>query len=226
SKEILVSTLSVATTITGNIVTSVPGTFVSITFFLLAFYFRLTDGTRLVEFLHENLPFAKADLDILFRTVENICEGVMLGALTAGVIQGFIIGLGYWIFGIPQPFLFGVLTVILSFIPLFGTLPTALGGVIYLLFHHRVGAAIGFGSMFLAASISDNIVKPWVLKGRSQLHPLLGLISVLGGLKVFGFAGIFLGPTIVALTINLIELRRKRHEGELLKAKAKESSTT
>ena len=219
SREILVSILSVATTITGDIVKSVPGTIVSITFFLLAFYFGLTDGPRLVGFLHENLPFSKSEMDTLFRTVESICKGVMLGALTAGIVQGFIIGLGYWIFGIPQPFLFGTLTVILSFIPLFGTLPTALGGVIYLLIQHRVGAAIGLGLMFLAASISDNIVKPWVLKGRSELHPLLGLISVLGGLKVFGFAGIFLGPTIVALTINLLELRRKRQEASAVKVK-------
>src|SRR5205823_2573263 len=101
---------------------------------------------------------------------------------------------------------FGSITVIFTFIPLFGGLPTGLGGVIYLILQHRYGAAIGMGIAFALASISDNIAKQWVLKGHSELHPLIGLISVLGGLKLFGFSGLFFGPLIAALTIAVIQL--------------------
>jgi predicted PurR-regulated permease PerM len=66
-----------------------------------------------------------------------------------------------------------------------------------------------FGAYSLAG-ISDNIVKPWVLKGRMSLHPFLGLLSVLGGLRIFGLAGIFLGPLITALTITLLQLFHHR----------------
>ncbi len=208
-KQIGIEALSFITKFVGGVATSLPGKVAAVIFFLISFYYGLADGSRFANFLRGLLPYSEQEIDELFLTVQGISRGVILGALTAGIVQGIIIGFAYWFTGIPRPFFFGVLTVIFSFIPLFGSLPTGIGGVIYLIVTHHYAAAVGMGIAFFLASISDNIVKPWVLRGQAELHPLLGLISVLGGLGIFGFSGIFFGPLIAALTVAVLQLTRQ-----------------
>lgn len=193
----------------GGLAASVPRIFVSSLFFLVAFYFGLLDGPRLVGFLRENLPFSEKQNDELFRTTKKICEAVVLGALIAGIVQGTILGLGYWILGIPRPLLAVVVTMISSFIPLMGSAPAGIAGIVYLFVKGKIVSAIIMGAFLLVAALSDNVVKPWVLKGKTELHPMLGLMSVLGGLIAFGAAGLFLGPIITALTITIIQLQKR-----------------
>ena len=193
-----------------NQAASVPRKIISIVFFLISFYFGLVDGPKFVGFWRANLPFSSKDISELFRHISRICSAVVLGALLAGIVQGTIIGLAYWIFGIPRAGLFAVLTAVFSFVPLVGCAPTSIGGILYLLANGRPAAAIGMGVAFLMAGLSDNVVKPWVLKGKTELHPLLGLLSVLGGLRIFGLAGLFLGPVITVLMIVLVQLVPKR----------------
>ncbi|HSE40597.1 MAG TPA: AI-2E family transporter [Acidobacteriota bacterium] len=185
---------------------SVPRKVLAVVFFLISFYFGLIDGPRFVNFLRANLPFSREDTKTIFHNVEKIAKAVVLGTLLAGIVQGTIIGLAYWIFGIPRPALFGFLTAIFSFIPLVGCAPTSIGGILYLLANGRIAAAIGMTIAFTMAGLSDNVVKPWVLKGKTELHPLLGLLSVLGGLMTFGASGLFFGPIITVLVITLIRI--------------------
>jgi predicted PurR-regulated permease PerM len=193
-----------------NIAGSIPRKITAMIFFLIAFYFGLLDGPRLVSFIRDNSPFSARDTSKIFQTVVGICYAVVLGALLAGMVQGIILGSAYWILGIPKPLFFGVMTLIFGLIPLVGSGPAGLGGTIYLLIiGHPVKAIIMMGA-FALAGISDNIVKPMVLKGKASLHPFLGLLSVLGGIKTFGIAGIFLGPLITALTILLLQLLHHR----------------
>ncbi len=189
---------------------SVPRKVLAVVFFLIAFYFGLVDGPRFVNFLRVNVPFSASDTKVIFNNVEKISKAVVLGTLLAGIVQGTIIGLAYWIFGIPRPALFGFLTAIFSFVPLVGCAPTSIGGILYLLANGRIGASIGMTIAFVIAGLSDNVVKPWVLKGKTELHPLLGLLSVLGGLMAFGASGLFFGPIIAVLTITLIQIVRHR----------------
>lgn len=204
-KEILVVVVSYGTKFVGGVAAATPKVLASMFFCLISFYFGLVDGPALADFVRNSLPFSEKEKDGFFVTVSSISKGVVLGALAAGLIQGTIIGLGYWIFGIPRPFFYGAITFILSFVPIFGTLPTGLGGILYLGLTQHYGAAVGMGVTFVIAIISDNIVKPWILKGQAELHPLVGLISVLGGLRLFGFAGLLFGPLIAALTIAVIQ---------------------
>jgi predicted PurR-regulated permease PerM len=185
---------------------STPRKVMAVVFFLISFYFGLVDGPRFVAFLRKNLPFPNSDIRTLFLQVQKICTAVVLGTFIAGLVQGTIIGVAYWIFGIPRAALFGALTAVFSFIPLVGCAPTSIGGIIYLLTQGKIGAAIGMTVAFMLAGFSDNVVKPWVLKDKTELHPLLGLLSVLGGLLAFGPSGVFFGPIITVLVIVLIQV--------------------
>jgi Predicted permease len=189
---------------------SIPRKLTALIFFLISFYFGLLDGPRLVAFIQENSPFPPKDTSKIFQTVVGICDAVVLGSILAGIVQGTILGSAYWILGIPKPLFFGVLTLIFGLIPLVGSGPAGFGGTIYLLITGHPVKAIFMLAAFGLAAISDNIVKPLVLKGKASLHPFLGLISVLGGLKSFGIAGVFLGPLITALTIVLLQVLHHR----------------
>jgi len=189
-----------------HMATSTPRKVMAVVFFLISFYFGLIDGPRFVAFLRKNLPFPSTDIRTLFSQVQKICTAVVFGTFIAGIVQGTIIGLAYWIFGIPRPAVFGALTAIFSFVPLVGCAPTSIGGIVYLLTQGRIGAAIGMTLAFIIAGTSDNVVKPWVLKGKTELHPLLGLLSVLGGLMAFGPSGVFFGPIITVLVIVLLQI--------------------
>lgn len=193
-----------------ELATSIARKVIALVFFLIAFYFGLVDGASFAKFLKDNSPFSNRDTNQLFTVIHKICNAVVLGALLAGTVQGIIVGTAYWILGIPQPLLFGVLTGIFSFVPLVGCAPTCIGGILYLLAAGTPVKALFMLLVFLMAGVSDNIVKPWVLKDRTEIHPLLGLVSVLGGLRLFGFAGLFLGPVITALSVVLIQLLRHR----------------
>ncbi len=193
-----------------GILTRIPRAATSLVFFLIAFYFGLVDGPRLVNFLQDNSPFTARETQKIFRITHSICNAVVLGAFLAGLVQGTIIGLAYWILGIPKPLFFGALTMLLGLIPLVGSAPMGAGGAIYLLVIGKPVKALIMLGCFGLAAVSDNIVKPWVLKGKSALHPFLGLLSVLGGLKAFGIAGIFLGPVVTALLIVLLQLFHHR----------------
>ena len=193
---------------------SVPRIGVAVLLFLVTFYFGLVDGPKLVRFLRESLPFTERETEFLFKRTSQICNAVVIGALAAGLVQGTILGLGFWFLGIPKPFLAVVITVFAAFIPLMGAGPAGIGGTIFLLLKGDLISALVMFILFLIASVTDNVVKPWVLKGKTELHPLLGLLSVLGGMSAFGLAGIFLGPLVTALTISLIELRKKSGSSE------------
>jgi predicted PurR-regulated permease PerM len=205
-KSFLKQAGAVGAGVLGRIAAGVPGKLLSLIFFLIAFYFGLVDGPRLADFARKSSPFSSGNTDRLFHAVEQVSYGVVIGAMLSGLLHGIIIGSAYWILGIPRPLFFGALTFILSFVPMVGSAPTGYGGVLYLLIIGRGGAAIVMLVAALTSSISDNIVKPWVLKGKMDLHPLLGLISALGGIELFGFSGVFLGPLIAALAIELVQI--------------------
>jgi len=98
-------------------------------------------------------------------------------------------------------FLWGVLAFVLSFIPLFGTTPVTLGAAIYLFASGRQGAAIVMLVGMVVIGASDNLVRPLVASGSGNLHPLLTLVAIFGGLAAIGASGIFFGPIIAALAV-------------------------
>jgi predicted PurR-regulated permease PerM len=114
------------------------------------------------------------------------------GALTTGALL---------LFGVPGALALGVLAALLTFVPVVGTAPVTVGAVIYLLAVQRWAAAAGMVVAAVVIGVSDNVVRPWVQSASSPLHPLLVLLSIFGGLRVFGVAGVFLGPVVAALAV-------------------------
>jgi predicted PurR-regulated permease PerM len=186
---------------------------------LMVAWFLFRDGETLAAVVEESIgrltPRAEHFLTVAGGTVRS----VVLGIVGTALCQGVLAGIGLAIAGVPGPVLLGFLTMLGSPFPVLPVLPW-LGGTLWLLYQGDQAWAIFMAVWGVAAvSSADNFVRPWLISLGSPLPMLLILLGVLGGVVAFGFLGLFLGPTLLALGHALIlEWVRGTRVEALLKA--------
>jgi predicted PurR-regulated permease PerM len=135
----------------------------------------------------------------------NTVRGVVYGILGTALAQAVTAGIGFWIAGVPGIALLALLTFFASVVPIVGTALTWLPAAIWL-FHQ---GATGWGIFMLIWGVGianiDNIVKPWLISQGNNMPFILIFLGVLGGALTFGFIGVFLGPTLLAVGYRLVE---------------------
>lgn len=134
----------------------------------------------------------------------NTVKGVMLGIFGTALAQSTVALFGFWLAGAPMPLLLALATFFLSVIPV-GP-PLVWGGSALWLYNHGDHGWAIFLALYglLAISTVDNVIKPLLISHSSHLPLLLVVLGVLGGAIAFGFIGIFLGPTLLAVGLTLI----------------------
>lgn len=174
---------------------------------LIALFYILRDGHRFRKAVIELSPLAdKYDRQIIDR-LERAINSVVRGSFLISVTQGTLVGLGFFIFGIPNAFLWGTVAAFSAFLPGLGTGLVVVPGVIYLVLTGSVGMAVGLGVWgAVIVGLVDNILMPALVGRGFMVHPLFVLFSILGGLAFFGPVGLFLGPLIIALLFALFEI--------------------
>lgn len=172
---------------------------------LLIAFFLFRDGTELAAALARGIRRLTPRGDALIGVAVGTVRSVVLGIIGTALCQGVMAAIGLAIAGVPGPVLLGFLTTLGSPFPVLPILPW-LGGVIWLLYEGDTGWAI-FLALWgvLGVSSADNFVRPWLISLGSPLPMLLILLGVLGGVIAFGFLGLFLGPTLLALGHALIQ---------------------
>ena len=201
---------SIAAWVAANIDTVFLGAatvvFKTFIFFICLFYF-LADRDKLMEQALLLSPFRdKTDQSIIDRLALTI-RAVVSGSLIVAVVQGVLAAIGMTIFGVPGALIWGGVVIIAANIPFVGTSMVLIPVIIYLLVIGDVPAAIGLAiwAGVLVGGI-DNFLKPMLVEGKTRMHSLLILLSILGGLQVFGPIGLIVGPTVLAAFLALIEM--------------------
>jgi predicted PurR-regulated permease PerM len=176
------------------------------------FYF-LADGRRMLEAVMRLVPLNVRYQWQLLREFEEVSRAVVSSTLLAAIVQAVLAGFGFSFAGLGNVFLLTLLTFFGALVPFVGAAAVWGTASLYLLFFVKnTWAAAGLALWGLCVvSTVDNIIKPIVLHGQSKLHPLLALLSVLGGVGALGPIGIFVGPIAVAflqaaLTMLQVEL--------------------
>lgn len=187
-----------------KIILSIPQ--IALNFFLLFFlvFYFLKDGALIVSIIKSYLPFSNKEL--IYHKFELLTKALIYGSILIAVIQGILAIIGFFIFGISSPILLGVAVSIASFIPMIGTALIWLPVGLFTLIQGNVVSGLGiilFG--LLLVSTIDNIVRPYFIGSKAKVHPAIILLGVLGGLKLFGFTGIMIGPLFLALALELIK---------------------
>jgi predicted PurR-regulated permease PerM len=175
-----------------------------LTLFLLFFFLR--DGRGMLQLGIRLVPMARARKDDLARTLGGVTRAVVLGTLVTSVVQGTLVGIGFAIAGLPSPLVFGAVGAMASLIPVVGTALVWVPAAITLVAQGQSGWALFLvlWSVILVAG-SDNVIRPLIISGRSNASTLLVFVGLLGGLSVFGFAGIFMGPVVLTLVATLLQ---------------------
>ncbi len=173
-----------------------------LSFALMTLFFMYRDGDRVLiqvkAALHKILDIrSEGYLQAIGQTTQAVVYGIGLTALA----QAMLAGLGYWVAGAPSPILLTLMTLVIALIP-FGT-PFAWGAVsIWLFSQGQTVPALGLAAwgVFVVSWI-DNIIRPMVISGATQVPFILIMFGVLGGLTAFGMIGLFIGPVILAVLL-------------------------
>lgn len=186
-------------------------------FFLMLYllFFFLRDGTRLLEGLVRALPLGDRRERLLLARFADVSRATIKGTLVVGAVQGLIGGIAFAALGIGAPVLWGVVMALLSIIPAVGTALVWLPAAIMLMVNERTLAGVALILVgVLVIGLVDNLLRP-VLVGRDTRMPdYMVLLSTLGGLAAFGFAGIVIGPIIAALFLSVWEMAQDEFRGE------------
>ena len=185
----------------GGLASGTPQLVIASFLFVVGLYFFLRDGRALVRRLAALLPFSTPEIDALFVSVHASVKGAVLGSAATGAVQAGLCILMLSILGVPGPFVWGTFAFVLSFIPLFGTAPVTAGATLYLFAAGHPVSGIVMGATGVLIGLSDNIVRPWAQGSQDDMHPLVALLAIFGGLEVLGFAGLFVGPVVAACAL-------------------------
>ncbi|NQT58198.1 MAG: AI-2E family transporter [Bacteroidetes bacterium] len=184
--------------------------------FIYSLYFFLVHGTSMVEKMHQYIPLQRTDSELILDRGITVIRASLKGILIIGFLQGFLMAIAFWIAGIQGAAFWGAIVVVLSAIPGVGAPLVWIPAVIYLITVGRIGWAIGLVIWgVLVVGLIDNILRPAVVGRDAKLPDLLILVSILGGLGLFGASGILIGPVLAAVVVTALEIYRHMFSVEL-----------
>ncbi|MFB6143700.1 MAG: AI-2E family transporter [Candidatus Nanohaloarchaea archaeon] len=186
---------------------------ISVMMFLL--YYFIKDGKEFVKWLKDFLPFPEDITEDLFSKVDRTTWDVIAAHVLIAVIQGLVAGLGLAATGVPNYIFWTFVMVILGFIPIIGTIMVWLPASVYLFLVERPLAGIMLALYgFIVVGLTDNILRPIIIDRGSNINPSVIIIGVIGGVYLFGAAGLFIGPIILGMFKSVL-LVYKNHYKDL-----------
>jgi predicted PurR-regulated permease PerM len=195
----------------GSFVMSALGTAASFVLMLFVLFFVLRDGPTVARQVVQMLPVEDRRRARLWQHLADVTRAVFLGIGLTALVQGILVGVGFWIVGLPSPLVFGVVAALVALVPMIGAALVWVPGALFLAARGEFGHAI-----FLAAwgaivvGMVDNFLRPMLISGRADVPTLAVFVGVMGGLAAFGFIGLFLGPIVLGLLVALFRYEREK----------------
>ena len=182
-----------------------------VSFFLvfITMYFLFRDGPTLLEIIRASNPLPPDFESEIIQKFKDVSFATFVGSILTAVVQGIAAAVLFWMLGISSFLFWGAVVSFVALIPILGAFIVWIPMSAYLYLSGQTTRAIVLLAVGgLVVSSIDNILKPILIQGRTKMHPLLVFLSVLGGMQVFGFLGILLGPLTVAISLSFLNLYR------------------
>jgi predicted PurR-regulated permease PerM len=158
------------------------------------------------------IPFSRHGADALGQRFVLVTEATLLGILVTAVSQGLVVGLSFVAVGLPNALVWGVVTAMVSILPVLGSSLVWGPGVLVLAANGRYGAALALLLVgVIVASNVDNVLLPVVYRRVSGLHPMATLVGAFAGVELLGLPGLLLGPLAIAYALELIRLYEEEY---------------
>lgn len=193
--------LSSALQIAGSVADILIGLFIMFSIM----YYGFVNGQQYLQKISDILPFSRSRKEKLIEKIQRVTRSVIYGEVLIALIQGTLGAIGFLIVGINNPIFWGFMMAILAFLPFVSNGLIWLPAAVILISQHNI-----FGGVFLIVfgivviGGVDYFLRPTIISKGSSIHPLTAMIGVFGGLKLFGFAGIVIGPMIAALFMTFL----------------------
>ena len=183
---------------------------------ILALYYLLLRGPDMLRELRQLSLLRPEYGDRILEKFQAIALATFGGSLATAVIHGAADGIIFWIFDLPSPLLWGAVMAFLSLVPVVGTALVWVPLVVYYLLKGAVVRGLLLLASFGAvAGIVDNVVKPILIRRGTEVDSIWILLSVVGGVAVFGLLGLFLGPFLISLLLVLVDIYKVEFRSEL-----------
>ncbi len=192
----------------GTLVAATTSAMLGLVVALMTMYYVLLEWPNLALRLERVLPLDPHHTRALVLEFRDVGRSSFVGTVATALVQGVLGGVGYALAGLSSSVTLGLLTAIASFVPLVGTSLVWVGVAVYLLFQGQALPAVlvlawGF---FIVMGLSDYFIRPRLVGGGDHGHPLLMLVSLLGGIEVFGLAGVLAGPIVMSLFLAALRI--------------------
>jgi predicted PurR-regulated permease PerM len=181
----------------------------TVNFFLttFTFFFLLRDGGAIVRGLQALLPLERKHTEALFARLYDAVSAVVRGTIVTALAQGVLGGLGYWVFSVPFPVFLGLATAFFSLLPVGGSGLIWVPAAIYLFLKGTwIRGLLLLAWSAVVVSTADNVLKPALISGGTNLPTLFLFFGMLGGLQVFGILGFILGPVLLVTLATFLEM--------------------
>jgi len=194
----------------GGVLGATTHAIVQVVMMLIALFFLLIDGRALVEWLEEVAPLKRGHVRELLEEFRKVTVAVLVSTVATAAIQALVALVGYLVAGVPHVLFFTFVTFVMAFVPAVGA-----GGAGLVFFRGNTYRALFLAAWaLLAVGLSDNVVKPYLIRGGVSIHGAVVFFALLGGLAAFGPIGLLLGPLVVAFFLSVIRIVRREYPRE------------
>jgi predicted PurR-regulated permease PerM len=192
---------------TSDFVVTLPKKILGLFVMLFLMYYLFLNGKALIEKIKGHIPLREKQKEELSKRFNSVIYASIYGIIVTAFVQGAIAALGFWIFGVSSPILWGLVSVVAAILPFIGASLVWLPAAIYKLAIGETFNGLGllFYGIFIISTI-DNVIRPGIVGSKGKVHPALVLLGVLGGLELFGFLGIIIGPLILSILTIFLDL--------------------
>ncbi len=203
---------------------------VSLILIIITTFFFFVDGKKMMAWLMRLSPFPDKYDQALFQKFRAVSYMTFVSTFVTAIAQGIVGAIGFAVVGFPALLAFIIIT-LLSFLPYIGSMIFYIPMGIYYLLIGSVWQGIFvllWGALIIGTT--DNIIRAYMIKGKAEINPIFVLFAVMGGIVIFGFWGVVLGPLIVALAVTVLhiyelefgeELKRSQIDNDLIEQKIK-----
>jgi predicted PurR-regulated permease PerM len=173
---------------------------------LAVLFFLLRDASSFARALRRALPFGAEQNERLMNLTSDLVSASVTATIAVAAVQGVLGGATFALLGVSGAVLWGVMMFVLAFLPLIGATLVWLPAAAWLALSGSLakGAVLALVGVLVLGNV-DNVLRPLLLSGKSQMNTLVLIISLMGGVSAFGFIGIVLGPLVAAVLTALVE---------------------
>lgn len=180
---------------------------IGIFLWIISFFYMLRDGAQFKRAIIELSPLPDIYDEQIILRLERTVNAVVRGTFMISLIQAVLVGIGFWIFNVPNPVLWATVASVAAFLPAIGMGLVIIPAIIYLILIGSIPGAIGLAVWgAIIVGLVDNLLLPHLMSKGFTVHQVFILFSILGGIVFFGPVGVLLGPLVIALLFALIEI--------------------